>query len=82
MSNIPNISQVLPEFIKRCIDERVKEATVEEIEQAKIRLEKRKDEIIAGVLLNIHKEMDMQSMGDRLVISVRTNTGRPGDIKS
>lgn len=49
--------------ISRMIDEEYK--TVEE------RIKRRKAEIVAGVLLDFKKEIDMQTMGQHLVITVK-----------
>ena len=62
----------MPEFIKQAIDKEVAKVIEEEIEFAKKRIDERKAHIIAGVILYIQKEINIQTMEDRLIITVRT----------
>lgn len=64
----------LKTFLKSAIDMEIKRATEEELEEAKKRIDKRKSEIVAGVVLHVQKQIEMQTMGDRLIIEV--NFGR------
>ena len=61
----------LPEFIKSAIEHEIKIATEIEFDEAQKRIEKRKAEIVASVILHIQKMMDMQTMGEKLVISIK-----------
>ena len=61
----------LPEFIRLAIEHKIKIATEIELEEAQKRIEKRKAEIVAGVILHIQKMIDMQTMGEKLVISIK-----------
>lgn len=60
----------LKTFLKSAIDMEIKRATEEELEEAKKRIDKRKSEIVAGVVLHVQKQIEMQTMGDRLIINV------------
>lgn len=71
MHNQP-IPPILPEFIRQAIDSAIAKATEEELERAKERIEKRKAEVIAGIILFISKEMKIENMGEYLTITVRT----------
>lgn len=62
----------LPKFFQESINQAVAKATEEELEKAKQRIEERKAEIIAGVVLHIQKAFDMTTANDRIVITVRT----------
>ena len=57
----------LPKFLKQAIDSEIKKATEIELEEAKKRIDKRKDEIIAGVVLYVHKMIQMENIHDRIM---------------
>jgi len=61
----------LPEFIKLAIEHEIKIATEIELEEAQKRIEKRKAEIVASVILHIQKMMDIQTVGEKLIISIK-----------
>lgn len=65
------VYEQMPDFIKLAIDKEVKIATEEEIEKAKKRIDERKAQIVAGVLLHVQKEMDIQTMNDRIILTVK-----------
>lgn len=58
------------EHIKKAIDSAIEEAINEEFEQAKIRLDARKAEIVAGVVLQLQKEVRFDQHGEVLNIQV------------
>lgn len=61
----------LPEFIKSAIEHEIKIATECELDEAQKRIEKRKSEIVAGVILHIQKMIDIERMGEKLIISIK-----------
>lgn len=63
----------MPEFIKNAIDKEIEQATEEEIEKAKIRIDKRKSEIIAGVILFVEKRMKIETRGEELTIIIEND---------
>lgn len=69
--NTPNITKNLPEFIKSAIEHELKIAIDFELEEAQKRIEKRKSEIVAGVILHIQKMIDIETMGEKLIISIK-----------
>lgn len=73
MADIPSKSkyEFMPEFIKQAIDREVKLATEEELENAKKRIEERRSQIIAGVLLYIQREIQVETIGEKLIITIR-----------
>lgn len=62
---------LLPQFLKKAIDGEITRATEQEFEEAKNRLEKRKSEIIAGVVLYVTKMVQFETMSDKVIITVR-----------
>lgn len=66
------IYNALPQFMKDVIQKHLTLAVEEEFENAKKRIEERKAEIITGVVLYIQKQVQFQSMEDKLIITVRT----------
>jgi len=69
-------NKLLPNFIKRAIDVQIERAMNEEFEKAKKRLDERKSEIIAGVILEVQKTIDMQMSGEKLIITVKNELRR------
>lgn len=67
------VSEHLPEFIKQAIDERVGICVNEEMDLAQKRINDRRNEVIAGVLLTVWKQLDFESNGQRTIFSVRTD---------
>lgn len=61
----------LPDFIKSAIEHEIKIATEFELGEAQKRIEKRKSEIVAGVILHIQKMIDIERMGEKLIISIK-----------
>lgn len=66
----PKISQ-LPEFIKSAIDKEIKRVTDEELQKASEKIKERSAQIVSGVVLHLEKEMSMQTMENKLIITVR-----------
>jgi len=74
MSNsTQQIYKELPSFIQKAIDHQIEQAVDEEMEKLKQNIDKRKSEIITGVLLHIQKQINFTSMTDTLQITVRLN---------
>lgn len=72
MNNINNIIQKeLPDFLKKAIENEVKLVTEQELDRAKERIDKIKSEIIAGVILHVTKIIEMETLKDRLIITVK-----------
>lgn len=73
MSNLENkdVYKAIPEFLRHCIKKEIELATEEELAKAQARLEKRKAQIIAGVVLNAQKILQVDSMTDKVVITVK-----------
>lgn len=61
-----------PKVILDCFNEAVRKAAEEEFDLAKKRLDARKDEIIAGISLQVMKRVEMNTLSDRLVINIFT----------
>jgi TRAP-type C4-dicarboxylate transport system substrate-binding protein len=66
-----NKYEQLPIFIKAVIDKEIQFATEEELEKAKKRIDERKSQIITGVVLSVQKMMQLETMGDKLIITVK-----------
>lgn len=65
-----NSASVTPEFLRSAISREIEIAINEEFEEAKRRIEKRKAEISAGVLLHVQKMIQMETMGQKLIVTV------------
>ena len=63
----------LPEFLKRAIEGEIKIATEQELQKAQERIEKRKSEIVAGVVLHVTRMIEMERMGEKLTITIKTS---------
>lgn len=63
--------RMFTEFITQAINDKVKKVAEEEFELAKKRLDERKSEIIAGVVLYVQREMSVEQMGQNLIITIR-----------
>lgn len=61
----------MPDFIAQVIKELVEKATIEEFAEAQTRIEKRKAEIVATVMLSIHKHMTLEKFGEHITITVK-----------
>jgi len=61
----------MPEFIKNAIDTGIKKATEEELENAKKRIDERKSQIIAGVLLHVQEQINFHNNGTTLNIDIK-----------
>jgi hypothetical protein len=64
----------LLEFIKKAIQQEVERVTEEELAAVKERIERRKAEVIASVVLYVQQEVSFRSLGRELVITVRKET--------
>lgn len=63
--------QILTNHIKNAIESEIQKACTEEIEEAQKRLTRRIDQIVAQTAIRTMQFIDMETRGDRLVISVR-----------
>ena len=61
----------MPEFIRQSIEKQIEIAVLEEIEEAKKRIDKRKSEIVTGIVLYVQKEIQIETLGEKLIISVK-----------
>lgn len=61
---------LIPEFIKKAIESEVDKATQEELTEAQKRIEKRKNEIVASVMLSINRYMKMETMGENFSFTI------------
>lgn len=57
-------------FIKEAIDKQVEKEIQIEIDKAIKRIEERRAEIIAGVLLHVHKIYEVERMGENIRLTV------------
>ncbi len=64
----------LEKIIMMSVHEAIKVAAEEEFEEAKKRLDRRKDEIVAGIALSVGKRVSFNSMRDGFTIEVKTET--------
>ena len=64
-------SEILPPFLKQAIDKEIKRVTEEELEAAQKRINERKGEVVAGVILQVERLMRVQTMGTDLIITVK-----------
>jgi hypothetical protein len=72
MANIPEIDiRLLPNFLKNTIDKEIERVIDEEMLKLKECVEKRKSEIVAGVLLNVWKEVKIESMGNQITFIIK-----------
>lgn len=71
IANNTNKIDMLPEFMRNAINSEITKVTEEEIENAKKRIDERRDQIITGVILNVHKAMSVETLGNILQIQVR-----------
>lgn len=64
----------LPEFIKAAIDKEVKAEAEKQFEIAKKhaieRIDKFKDEVVAGVILHVQRQMTLETHGQELRITI------------
>ena len=64
----------LPEFIKASVSKEVRVFAEKEFEVAKKevleKIDKYKDEVVAGVVLHIQRQMTMETMGQELRITI------------
>jgi hypothetical protein len=71
MKTTQTYTSLLPEFLKSAMNKHIELAIEEEIEEAKKRIDKRKSEIIAGVILHVQRQVEYETLGDRLIITVK-----------
>ena len=64
-------TKLIPEFIKRAITSEVEIAVKEELELAQKRIEERKAKIVASVMVNLYKQLNIDRIGDTVVLSVK-----------
>lgn len=64
-------NKIIPEFIKRAITSEVEIIVKEELELAQKRIEERKAKVVASVMLNVYKQMNVDTIGNTLVLSVK-----------
>ena len=62
--------KMFTDFIKRSIDNAIEQIVDEEFEAVTERIEKRKAEVIAGIILHVQRSMTMQTIGQELTIKV------------
>jgi TRAP-type C4-dicarboxylate transport system substrate-binding protein len=65
------IYKALPEFLRECIRKEIELATQEELNNAQKRIEERKSQIVAGVVLNVERMMSMETLQDKMIITVK-----------
>ena len=63
--------ELIPEFIKKAIEREIEKATQEELSEAQKRIEKRKNEIVASVMLSINRYMKMNSIGEDISFTIQ-----------
>ena len=61
------ITKEFQDFINGAIEKEMKA----EVDAAIARLEKRKDEIVAGVLLGVQKEVSVQQAGEVIIFTIK-----------
>ena len=61
----------MPDFLRTAIEKQIQMASDEEFEKMKQRLDERKAEIVAGAVLYAQRMFDVQTMVDRVVITVK-----------
>jgi len=59
------------DYIKASIEKAIKEMIDEEIELAKKRIDKKKDEIIASIALNVTSNLSITDYQERIVIEIQ-----------
>lgn len=70
---IKHNNEELPAFLKKAIEGEIKIATELELDRAKERIEKMKSEIIAGVVLHVTKMIEMQTLENKLIVTIKTS---------
>ena len=63
----------MPDFLRQAINQEIQRATEHELEEAKKRIDKMKSEIIAGVVLHVQKMIQMESLDQKLIITIKTD---------
>jgi hypothetical protein len=71
MINAENNFDKLPNFIKDSINEAIKSAFDKEYEEAIKRLNQKKPTIIAGVLLNVKKMIDVRTLDNNFIFTIK-----------
>lgn len=69
--NTPNQKEIIPEFVKSAIKKEVEKATEEELTEAQKRIEKRKVEIVASVMLEVNRYMKFNTMGEDITFTIQ-----------
>lgn len=62
---------LLPNFLKKVIDAEIERVTNEELDKAIKRIEQRKAEVVAGAILMVQKNIQMETLAEHLVITVQ-----------
>lgn len=70
IENNTKVYEALPEFLKECIRKEIELATEEELVNAQKRIDERKSQIVAGVILNVEKTISMETFKERMIITV------------
>lgn len=63
---------MIEEFLQQAIEQEIKRVTEEEIEAAKKRIDERKAQVIAGVVLYVQKQVTVERMGEQIIITAKT----------
>lgn len=63
---------MIEQFLQQAIEQEIKRVTEEEIEAAKKRIDERKAQVIAGVILYVQKQMIVERLEQQIVITVKT----------
>ena len=71
MAELKSQSEVIPEFIKKAIKAEIEKAIEQELTEAQKRIEKRKTEIVAYVMLDIQKYMKVNTIGEDITFTIK-----------
>ena len=71
MNTLETLPNQLPDYIKLCINKHIELAIEDEMKLLQERIEKKRAEIITGVILHVQKQIEFETMKDSLIIKVR-----------
>jgi hypothetical protein len=71
MAEAENPKKIIPEFIERAIKREIEIVIVEELEKAQKRIEERKSHVVANVMLQIKKTVDIETLGSTIRFSIK-----------
>lgn len=73
--SLPNemTPNAMTEFVMEAINNEIERMVEEEFASLAERVEKRKAEIVAGVLLHVKKEIDVQTLGQTLTFTIKNH---------